>query len=65
MSRSIVLALEVAAEPSAVIDAISTTEGLASFWTPTVSGSTDVGGSLSFGFSEAPEDLEMTVTDVG
>ena len=43
MSRSIVLALEVAAEPSAVIEAIVTTQGLASFWTPTVSGSTDVG----------------------
>lgn len=64
MSRSIVLAIEVAAEPSAVFEAIITTQGLASFWTPNVSGSTDVGGSLSFGFSEAPVDLEMTVTDV-
>ena len=62
MSRSIVLAIEVAGQPETVYEAITSADGLASFWTPSVTGSTAVGGSLSFGFSEAPVDLAMTVT---
>lgn len=46
-----------------MFQALSTLEGLASFWTPVVGGSPEVGGSLSFGFSAAPVDLRMTVTD--
>lgn len=62
MPRSIVLATEVDATPSTVFEALSTTAGLAAFWTPSVSGSTDVGSTLSFGFAAAPVDLEMVVT---
>lgn len=63
MSRSSVLAIDIGATPDAVYKALSSTDGLASFWTPAVSGSTDAGGSLTFGFAEAPVDLEMAVTN--
>lgn len=62
MSRSIVLAIDVAATPEAVHETIATTDGLASFWTPSVSGSTEVGGELAFGFEAAPVDLHMSVS---
>lgn len=62
MSRSIVLAIDVASTPDAVHSAIASTDGLASFWTSSVSGSTDVGGDLSFGFEAAPVPLQMTVS---
>jgi len=65
MSRTIVLAIDVAAEPSTVHEAVSSTSGLASFWTPSVNGSTEVGGELSFGFTEAPVDLQMSVVASG
>lgn len=62
MSRSIVLAIDVAVATEIVSSALTSTNGLASFWTPSVNGSTEVGGVLSFGFAEAPVDLAMTVT---
>ena len=61
MSRSIVLATEVEASPEQAYDAVSSTTGLAAFWTPTVDGAYQVGGTLRLGFEAAPVDLEMTV----
>lgn len=61
MARSIVLAVETKADPTAVHRALSTAEGLASFWTPSVDGSPDIGETLRFGFEAAPVDLEMEV----
>lgn len=62
MTRSIILAVEVAASDQSVFDAISTQEGLASFWTPDVAGRPDAGARVRFGFAAAPVPLEMTVT---
>ena len=62
MSRTIVLAIDVAAAAPIVHSALTTTDGLASFWTPSVAGSTEVGGELAFGFAEAPVDLQMNVS---
>jgi uncharacterized protein YndB with AHSA1/START domain len=61
MARSIILAAEIDAPAADVYRAITTQEGLASFWTPDVTASPEVGASLRFGFAEAPVDLEMTV----
>lgn len=60
MSRSIILAVDIEADPGVIFDALTTTEGLAAFWTPRVSGDTHVGGHLRFGFEAAPVDLEIT-----
>ena len=62
VSRSIVLAIDTAAEAAAVFRAISSRDGLAAFWTPTVGGSSSIGETLRFGFAEAPVELEMVVT---
>lgn len=60
--REIVLAVDVTSERKDVMDALTTTEGLAAFWTPDVSSTTDVGGTLRFGFEAAPADLEVELT---
>lgn len=62
MPREIVLATEVQATADRVYDALATNRGLASFWTPSVSGEVTSGARLAFGFAEAPVDLEMVVT---
>ncbi len=62
MPRSIILAVDIDADPGAVFDALTTTDGLAAFWTPRVSGEAHAGGLLRFGFEAAPVDLEVTVT---
>lgn len=61
MSREIVLAVDVEADRQAVYDAVTTEQGLAGFWTPDVTATTEVGAALRFGFEPAPVDLEMTV----
>ena len=62
MARSIILAVEIDAPAADIYRAITTQEGLASFWTPDVTAAPEVGAALRFGFAEAPVDLEMTVT---
>lgn len=62
MAREIVLCVDVDADTKAVYDAITTQEGLTSFWTPSVTARPEVGAELRFGFEPAPVDLEMTVT---
>jgi uncharacterized protein YndB with AHSA1/START domain len=61
MSRDIVHAIEIHAEPKAVFDTVATRAGLATFWTPDVQGDDAQGGELRFGFREAPAPLRMTV----
>ena len=61
MSRSIVLAVETAADAGAIYQALTTSEGLRSFWTADADGSGDVGDALRFGFESAPVDLTATV----
>ena len=61
MSRDIVLAIELHAEPKTVYDTIASRSGLATFWTPDVQGDEAQGGELSFGFAGAPVRLPIRV----
>ena len=61
MSRSIILAVDIEADPEAIFDALTTTDGLAAFWTPRVDGDAHAGGLLHLGFEAAPVDLEVSV----
>jgi uncharacterized protein YndB with AHSA1/START domain len=61
MSRDILHAIEIHAEPKAVFDTIATRSGLAAFWTPDVQGDDGQGGELTFGFAEAPVRLPMRI----
>ncbi|MEO8424588.1 MAG: SRPBCC domain-containing protein [Actinomycetota bacterium] len=61
MSRDIVHAIEIHAEPKTVYDTIATRSGLAAFWTPDVQGDENLGGELSFGFAGAPMRMPMHV----
>lgn len=60
MSR-IVLAIDIASDAGSVFDAITSQEGLASFWTPDVTASAELGATLRFGFEPAPVDLELVL----
>lgn len=62
MTRDIVQAIEIHADPKAVYDTVSTRSGLAAFWTADVEGEEAVGGGLTFGFAEAPVRLPIKVT---
>lgn len=64
MSRSIILAVEIDAPAADIYRAVTTKQGLSSFWTPQVTGRPEVGAELGFGFSEAPVDLRMTVAEL-
>lgn len=61
MTRSIVLTIETTASRESLFEAITTSNGLRSFWTPDADAEAREGGDLRFGFAEAPVDLEMTV----
>jgi uncharacterized protein YndB with AHSA1/START domain len=61
MSRDIMHAIEIHAEPKTVYDTIATRSGLAAFWTPDVQGDEAEGGELTFGFTEAPVRLPMRI----
>jgi len=61
MSKDIVHAIEIHAEPKSVYDAIATRSGLAAFWTPDVQGDDAEGGELTFGFAEAPIRLPIRI----
>lgn len=64
MSREIVLAIDAVADAASIYDAVTTQEGLASFWTSDVSAAASVGAQLRFGFEPAPVDLMLTVADL-
>lgn len=61
MTRDVLLAIEVEAEPKVVYGTIESPEGLAAFWTPDVRSEGGDGGELSFGFEAAPTRLPATV----
>jgi uncharacterized protein YndB with AHSA1/START domain len=56
---SIVLARASSATAVSIYAALTTTEGLRAFWTPSADAASQVGDSLRFGFAEAPVDLTM------
>ncbi len=62
MTRDVLVAIDVHAEPKVVYDTISSPEGLAAFWTPDVRSEGSDGSELSFGFEAAPTRLPVTVT---
>lgn len=62
MTRDVLVAIEVHAEPKLVYDTISSPEGLAAFWTPDVRSEGSDGSELSFGFEAAPTRLPVSVT---
>ncbi len=64
MTREMVHAIEIHAEPKAVFDTIASRSGLAAFWTPDVTGDDAEGGELSFGFAGAPVRLPIRVSRV-
>jgi hypothetical protein len=49
MGREIMFAVDVDAEPSAVYEAVSTRNGLRSFWTPDADAEPTVGSEARFG----------------
>jgi uncharacterized protein YndB with AHSA1/START domain len=59
MDRSLVLAVDVDADPGRVFDVLSTTEGQRAFWTDDCDVAAD---HARFGFAGAPVDLDTTVT---
>ena len=61
MTRDIVLGVPSHAEATTIREAVTTREGLASFWTPTVTAESAVGSLATFGFSGAPVELTMRV----
>ncbi len=64
MTRSIILTVDTEGSPGQILEALTTREGLASFWTPQVGGDPGAGGQVSFGFEAAPVDLEVAVRSV-
>jgi uncharacterized protein YndB with AHSA1/START domain len=61
MGREMLHAVEIEAAAGDVYRAITTSEGLASFWTPDSEAASEVGGISRFGFSGAPVDLRMRI----
>ena len=61
MGREMLHAVDVNAVREAVYEAISTHEGLTSFWTPDVDAEPAVGSVARFGFEKAPMDLRMRI----
>jgi uncharacterized protein YndB with AHSA1/START domain len=62
MSRDIILGIEIHADAETVFRAITTRDGLASFWVPGVEGDPGtVGAETTFTFSGAPASLHMRI----
>jgi uncharacterized protein YndB with AHSA1/START domain len=61
VTRTILLAAEVHASGPKIVDAITTKEGLSSFWTSDSIAEPTVGTEARFGFREAPVPLRMRV----
>jgi uncharacterized protein YndB with AHSA1/START domain len=61
MSRALFITVDIDADPDTVFNALATSDGLASFWTPNVSGTPEQGATLEFGFEPAPVDLQIRV----
>ena len=61
MARDILLGVEIGAEAATVHDAITSKEGLSSFWTSDTVAEPSVGSEARFGFPKAPVPLRMRV----
>jgi uncharacterized protein YndB with AHSA1/START domain len=61
MTRDIVLGIAIHGEAESVYRAISTQEGLASFWVPSAKAEAVVGSVASFDFAGAPVQLKMRI----
>ncbi len=61
MARDILLSVEIMANPSTLFEAITTGEGLASFWTPFATAEPTPGSEARFEFTGAPVPLRMQV----
>jgi uncharacterized protein YndB with AHSA1/START domain len=61
MAREILHAVDVAADAPTIYRAISTRDGLASFWTGDAEAEPAVGSTARFRFPDAPVDLKMRV----
>lgn len=65
MSREILLGIEIHGDRAAVREAVSTSKGLASFWTSDSSAEPVVGSEARFGFQGAPVPLRFRVEKIG
>jgi uncharacterized protein YndB with AHSA1/START domain len=61
MTADILHAVEIAAPPEAVYQAVSTQKGLASFWTSDCDAQAEIGSVARFGFPQSPVDQKMWV----
>jgi uncharacterized protein YndB with AHSA1/START domain len=61
MAADILHAVEIEASPEKVYEAVSTGEGLASFWTSDCDAEPEVGSVARFGFPQAPVDQKMRI----
>jgi uncharacterized protein YndB with AHSA1/START domain len=61
MGRDILLGVEAHADAPAIVDALTTKEGLSSFWTPASIAEPVVGTEARFGFQGSPVPLRMRV----
>jgi uncharacterized protein YndB with AHSA1/START domain len=61
MPRDILLGLEIDADAHTIFEAITTKEGLSTFWTSDVVAEPEVGSEARFGFAAAPVPLRMRV----
>jgi uncharacterized protein YndB with AHSA1/START domain len=55
----VLLRFDTEAEPKKVIDALTTNEGIRSFWTSQADVPSDVGGTLELSFSVAPKPFDL------
>jgi len=65
MIRDILLGIEIHGDRAAVKEAISTSKGLASFWTSDSTAMPVVGSEARFGFQGAPVPLRFQVDKIG
>ena len=61
MSRDILLGVEIDADAGKIYEALTTKEGLSSFWTSDSIAEPEVGSEARFGFAGAPVPLRMRV----
>jgi uncharacterized protein YndB with AHSA1/START domain len=64
MTRDVLHAVDIAADPQTVFKAVSTGEGLAGFWTSDSRAEPRVGSEARFGFKGAPVSLRMRVDEL-
>jgi uncharacterized protein YndB with AHSA1/START domain len=64
MARNILLGIEIHADAATIVDALTTKEGLSSFWTSDSIAEPAVGSEARFGFPGSPVPLRMRVTRI-